>query len=50
MFPVLTIDLETPPVGWGVLGAEAGFWFMMMFLGITCIFTVVLAPLGFLIV
>lgn len=45
--PVVGFDVAFAPIGGiGTLGAETGFFFMLVFLGIAFIMTVVLAPLG----
>jgi hypothetical protein len=45
--PVVGFDVATSPVGGlSFLGVEAGFFLMLLFLGIFFIMTVVFAPLG----
>lgn len=45
--PIVGFDVATAPVGGiGTLGAETGFFLMLLFLAIAFMMTVVLAPLG----
>jgi hypothetical protein len=47
--PIVSFDVATAPAGGiGILGAETGFFFMLVFLAVAFIMSVFLAPLGIL--
>jgi len=49
-YPVVFLDIGTAPSGLPALGAETDIFFAIILTGVTLIMTVVLAPLGFLII